>query len=143
MIIQAEARLKELEAEARNLAQAKAATAEALNSVEEFTAAKVDATEARVNAMFHGVHFKMFRTLLNGTRQPDCICYIDGTRWFDKNAAGRVNGGLEIINTLSRHHGVSAPIFIDNAERVNDFIATAGQLIMLTVTRDDLKVEQL
>lgn len=143
VIIQAEARLKELEAEARNLAQAKAATAEALNSVEEFTAAKVDATEARVNAMFHGVHFKMFRTLLNGTRQPDCICYIDGTRWFDKNAAGRVNGGLEIINTLSRHHGVSAPIFIDNAERVNDFIATAGQLIMLTVTRDDLKVEQL
>jgi chromosome segregation ATPase len=143
IIAQAETRIKELESEARKLAQAKATTAEALNSVERFTAAKVDATEARVNAMFHGVHFKMFRTLLNGTRQPDCICYIDGTRWFDKNAAGRVNGGLEIINTLSRHHGVSAPIFIDNAERVNDFIATDGQLIMLTVTRGDFKVKQL
>lgn len=45
-----------------------------------------------------------------------------------------------MINTLCAYHGVTAPIFVDNAESVNDFIPTAGQLIKLVVTNGDFNV---
>ena len=54
----------------------------------------------------------------------------------------QINAGLDVINTLCAYHGVTAPIFVDNAESVNDFIPTAGQLIKLVVTTGDFNVEQ-
>ena len=71
---------------------------------------------------------------------PDCICYIDGVRYSDKNAAGKVNAGLDVINTLCAFHGVSAPIFVDEAESVNEFIPVNSQLVKLVVTKDDFTV---
>ena len=59
------------------------------------------------------------------------------------NNAARINVGLDIINTLSEHYGITAPIFIDNAEAVTSLIQTAGQQIRLIVSEKDkqLRVE--
>jgi len=47
---------------------------------------------------------------------------------------------LDIINTLSEHYGISAPIFIDNREAVTKLIETKGQLISLVVSEKDKKL---
>ena len=60
------------------------------------------------------------------------------------NSGHRIVAGLDIIRTLSQLHGASAPIFIDNAESINEFNLPemAPQMICLSVSEDrDLKVE--
>jgi hypothetical protein len=47
-----------------------------------------------------------------------------------------------VINTLSEHYGFEAPIFVDNAEAVNELIPVNAQLIRLVVSKDkQLRVE--
>ena len=73
----------------------------------------------------------------------DCVCYIDGVRYTDKNNAWKINAGLDVINTICAFHKVNAPIFIDNAESVNKFIPVASQLITLVVTNGNFAVNNL
>ena len=65
-----------------------------------------------------------------------CIPLIGGVAYGSANTAAQVNAGLDIINALSRFYGVSAPIFIDNRESVNEIIPTQSQIINLVVTND-------
>ena len=53
-----------------------------------------------------------------------------------------INGGIDIINTLSKEYGARAPIFVDNAESVNQLIKTNSQIIRLVVSEDKkLRIE--
>lgn len=130
-----------LREEAAKLAQEKADLQNEETLIEEFTTARMNEVERRVNALFSCVQFKMYRTQIEDAKQvPDCVCHIEGVRYADKNTAGKVNAGLDVINTLCAFHGVSAPIFIDNAESVNDFIPVNSQLVKLVVTTEDFIV---
>ena len=136
-----EKRIKELKAEAETLAQEKANLQTEETTIDDFVTAQMNEVERRVNALFSRVQFKMYRTQIEDAKQvPDCICYIDGVKYSDKNAAGKVNAGLDVINTLCAFHGVSAPIFVDNAESINEFIPVNSQLVKLVVTTEDFKV---
>ena len=58
------------------------------------------------------------------------------------NNAARINAGLDIVNTLMDHHDVYVPVFIDNAESVNELFDVDAQLITLSVTNHkNLRVE--
>jgi hypothetical protein len=104
----------------------------------------MDEVERRVYALFQFVQFKMYRQQIEDEKQvADCICYIDGVRYADKNNAGKINAGLDVINALCRFYKVNAPIFIDNAESVNEFIPVTSQLITLVVTNGDFVVNNL
>lgn len=136
-----EKRINELKAEAETLAQEKANLQTEETTIDDFVTAQMNEVERRVNALFSRVQFKMYRTQIEDAKQvPDCICYIDGVKYSDKNAAGKVNAGLDVINTLCAFHGVSAPIFVDNAESINEFIPVNSQLVKLVVTTEDFKV---
>lgn len=136
-----EKRIKELKAEAETLAQEKANLQTEETTIDDFVTAQMNEVERRVNALFSRVQFKMYRTQIEDAKQvPDCICYIDGVKYSDKNAAWKVNAGLDVINTLCAFHGVSAPIFVDNAESINEFIPVNSQLVKLVVTTEDFKV---
>lgn len=136
-----EKRITELNEEAAKLAQERADLQGSEILVADFVKARMSEVERRVNELFSRVQFKMYKTLVNGEEEPDCICLIDGVKYADKNAAGKVNAGLDIINTLCAFHNVSAPIFVDNAESINEFIPVGSQLIKLVVTTEDFKVE--
>lgn len=136
-----EKRIAELNEEAAKLAQERADLQGSEILVADFVKARMSEVERRVNELFSRVQFKMYKTLVNGEEEPDCICLIDGVKYADKNAAGKVNAGLDIINTLCTFHNVSAPIFVDNAESINEFIPVDSQLIKLVVTTEDFKVE--
>ncbi|MGM0882556.1 MAG: AAA family ATPase [Bacillota bacterium] len=103
---------------------------------DEFIRTKVNLLESKINSMFRNVRFKLFETQVNGAINETCetlygpnqVPYSGGL-----NRAAQLNSGLDIIETLSRHYKVSAPIFIDNAEAVTELVKTTGQQIRLIV----------
>lgn len=143
-IQQSQKRISELNEQKKELQKAKAQIQQKEDLVADFERAKMDEVERRVNAMFHYVQFKMYRQQIEDEKQvADCVCYIDGVRYADKNAAWKVNAGLDVVNTLCSFYKVNAPIFIDNAEGVNEFIPVTSQLIKLEVTKGEFAVNNL
>ena len=99
--------------------------------------------EDRINSHFKVVQWKLFQTVNNGGdsyEQPYCECYVDGIPYrTNLNQAARLNGGLDVINTLCQAFDIAAPICIDNAESTINIIETAGQQIRLFVDDCELK----
>lgn len=136
-------RIKELQAEERSLA-AKIAELEGQQFLcEEFIRTKVELLEESINNKFAGsISFKLFNKQINGGLNECCEATVNGVPFSNANTASQINAGLSIVNTLSKHFNVQAPIFIDNAESVNKIGETDSQLIKLIVSLDNtLKVE--
>ena len=53
------------------------------------------------------------------------------------NNGAKINVGIDIINTLSTHYGVTVPLFVDNAESVTRLTASGAQVIRLVVSECD------
>ena len=73
-----------------------------------------------------------------------CECTVNGVPYPTLNSGHRIVAGLDIIRSLSELYGVSVPIFVDNAESLNEFNVPdmASQMILLSVSDDkELKVE--
>lgn len=130
------AKKAEIAAREKELAQQQADLEKQEFTIDELNKARMDEVERRVNDKFQNVRFRMFEPQLNGGETPTCIAMVDGVKYADLNTAGKINAGLDIINTLSLFHGISAPVFIDNAESVNHLFPVASQLVRLVVTND-------
>lgn len=132
-----EARIAELESMLREQSQELASLEGIEFTMAQFSKAKVEAVEGRINAMFETVRFKMFEQQINGGEVETCEATVGGVPFSDLNNAARINAGLDIINAICRSEGVYAPIFIDNAESVNELLHTSSQLVRLIVTEDE------
>lgn len=110
--------------------------------IDEFVREKVRTLEVNINNKFQIVSFKLFNLQKNGALDETCEAIVNGVPYGDLNNAMKVNAGLDIINTLSNFYAVDAPIFVDNAESVNELQQTEAQMISLIVSKDkNLKVE--
>lgn len=137
------ARIKELQEQLKDL-QCKLADAEQVEiMIEDFTKAKVEMLEANINSKFKNVKFKLFDQQINGGLVECCESLINGVPFSNANTAAQVQAGIEIINVLSEHYGMNAPIFIDNRESVTDIPVTQSQVIDLIVSAVDkeLRIE--
>lgn len=135
-------RIEELQASEKTLLQERANAQRKLATAERLTKERMTAVEEKVNKLFTLVRFQMFEpTATTGDEKPGCTCWVGEAKYGDKNKAGKVNAGLDIINAFCRYHGVRAPIFIDNAESVNEFIPTESQLVLLRVSTDNLIIQ--
>ena len=126
-----------LEARGKELSQAIADIERDEYTVEQFTHAKIDECEKRINAKFKFVTFRLFDYTLDGNPVETCIPLCDGVPYGGANTASQVNAGLDIINALCEYYGICAPIFIDNRESVNNIIPVQSQIINLVVTNDN------
>lgn len=113
---------------------------------EQFIRTKVDTLESRINAKFSQVSFKMFNEQINGALVECCDALVNTNGklvpYNDSNSAGKFNAGIDIINTLTDHYNITAPIFCDNRESVNRLIPTDSQVINLIVSLDKtLRIE--
>jgi DNA repair exonuclease SbcCD ATPase subunit len=131
------ARIAELERRHKEVAAAYEREAYLLQLCEEYTRRHMSLTEARINAMFGIVRWRLYEEQVNGGIADTCIPTVDGVPYGDLNNAARINAGIDIINTLSRFYGVSAPIFIDNAESVTHLLPMDAQVIRLVVSEHD------
>jgi DNA repair exonuclease SbcCD ATPase subunit len=134
-------RVSELKAEESRLAQEVADLEKTEFTILDFTKAKMDEVDRRVNGMFSQVRFKLFETQINGAEVETCEALINTNgSWVPYNTggntAGKLNAGVDIINAICRKYGVTAPIFIDNRESVNQLIPSASQIINLIVSLD-------
>lgn len=137
-------RMEELMQQERDLASEFEKLEEQLYLTEEFIRTKVNLLEERINSRFKYAKFKLFEQQINGGLQETCETLFEGVPYSSGlNNAARINVGLDIINTLSAHYGLTVPIFIDNAEAVTKFIDTDSQIISLIVSENDksLRVE--
>lgn len=129
-------RIKELGEEERELSNKVAELEGQLFLCEEFVRTKGELSEGLINKKFNNISFKLFNNLINGGLEETCEILIDGVPYSNANTASQINAGIEVINTLSEHYGVTAPIFIDNREAVNKIVSTESQVINLIVTND-------
>lgn len=130
-------RIAELEAEYRTLN-------DELNELEhleyiigEFSKAKAETIDARINGLFDLVRFRWIKYRVNGEETETCEATINGVPYASLNAAGRIIAGIDIINAICRFEGVTAPLFLDNAESLNVVPDTLSQQIRLIVSTDD------
>lgn len=98
---------------------------------------KADLLQERVNGNFSLVEFRLFEFTIEGNPVEICTPTINGVPYASANSAARLNAGLDIINTLSKHYGYAAPIWIDNAESTLDILPTEAQQIRLIVSEDN------
>lgn len=129
-------RVIELENQQQKLAAEKNLLDETSFLIDEFVKAKVDMLEESINSHFEYARFKMFNVLVNGNIEECCETTYKGVPYRSMNNAARMNVGLDIINALTKFYNVTAPVFIDNAEAVTDFIKCNSQTIKLFVDAD-------
>ena len=98
--------------------------------------------EQRINNMFAVVRWKMFEKQINGGEVPTCEAMVNGVPFSDVNKADQINAGLDIINAICQYNNVYAPIFVDNAESVNNLLPTSSQVIRLVVSNDNQLIIQ-
>lgn len=137
-------RIAQLEAEEKQLAAEFEDLEHQLYLTEEFTRTKVEMLTDNINSKFKYSRFKLFEEQVNGGLTEVCETTFEGVPYSGGlNNAAKINVGLDIINTLSDHYGVQAPIFIDNAESVTSLIDIDSQVIRLVVSENDkdLRVE--
>lgn len=129
-------RVIELESQQQKLADEKNLLDETSFLIDEFIKAKVDMLEENINSHFEYARFKMFNVLVNGNIEECCETTYKGVPYRSMNNAARMNVGLDIINALTSYYKVNAPVFIDNAEAVTDFVKCNSQTIRLVVDAD-------
>ena len=135
-IVVAKKRISELFDRQRELSQQIADKEQVESWIERFNRRKVEMTESRINSLFAMVRWRMYNKLINGGEEPTCVPLINGVEYRDANAAAKTNGGLDIINAVCLYYGTYAPIFIDNAEGVNELLPTNSQMIRLVVSTE-------
>ena len=135
-------RIKELEEEEVKFAQQIADVEMMQIKAEEYLFELADTIEKSINDKFIGtsVKFKLFHKQINEGLKMTCDTYINGVPFKDANNSSKINAGIEIINVLTKHHEVKAPIWIDNAESITNIIDTDSQIIKLYVSKDASKL---
>ena len=130
-------RILELENQQQKLVAEKNALDEASFLMDEFIKAKVNMLEENINSSFKLARFKMFNVMLNGNVEECCETTYKGVPYRSMNNAARINVGLDIINALTSYYKVNAPVFIDNAEAVTEFVPVNSQTIKLIVDESE------
>ena len=132
----AKARIKELSAREKELAQKLADLEKQEFAISQYVQASMDTVTNRINERFSIVRWRMFDYQINGGVSETCEAMVNGVPYSDINSAARIQAGIDCINSLSEHYGVYAPIWVDNAESINDIPLSLSQMIRLVVTKD-------
>ena len=100
---------------------------------------KNDLMVEEINAHFSIVKWQLFEYQKNGGYKEICVPTIDGYRFGESTNTGReIIAKLDICNSLQKFYGMNVPIFLDNAESLNDFnIPKVDSQLILSVVTDD------
>lgn len=115
-----EERIEQLKEEQREVGQKVADQEKMIYLLEQFIRAKMDKISESINAKFETVSWKMFDMQINGGMKETCECTVKGVPYSSLNNGHKIIAGLDIISSLSALYGVSAPIFVDNAEAISE-----------------------
>ncbi len=140
----ARARIEELKKRRQTLKEQADLIERHLHLLAQFERAQALLLSERVNPHFKLVSWKLFDEQVNGDFNPCCEATVGGVPFNSGlNNGARINAGLDIINTLSRHAKVSLPVCVDNAESVTRLFPLDAQILRFVVSEQDktLRVE--
>lgn len=141
---QLEAKIDQYMADEKKLSREFEENQRILYLCEEYIRSYTELVSEKVNNLFTFVKFKLFDTQINGGVIETAEATYKGVPYGSLNTAAQINAGLDVINSLSNHYDKQIPIFVDNAESVNDLMDTDSQLITLTVSKfKSLRIENL
>lgn len=134
-----EKRVQELQNRQKEISSELGKWEKAVALCEDFVKEQAKALETAVNGKFKIARFRMFSMQKNGEEAECCdVVYPNGST--NLSTGERLQTGIDIIQTLSEYYGVSAPIWIDNAEGVTLPVETDAQVIRLIVSEKDEKL---
>lgn len=131
MNVEIDERIGQLQEEQKEIGQKVADQEQILYLLEAFIRFKLDKVSETINSHFNTVNFKLFEMQLNGGMKDCCECTVGGVPYSSLNSGHKIVAGLDIIRSLSELYGVSAPIFVDNAESLTSEQTMRSQLILL------------
>lgn len=137
-----EKHVEELQARQKEISAELGKWEKAVALCEEHVKAQARALETAVNGKFNIARFRMFSMQKNGEEAECCdVVYPNGST--NLSTGERLQAGIDIISTLSEFYGVSAPLWLDNAEGLTLPVDTETQVIRLMVKDGDkeLRVE--
>jgi DNA repair exonuclease SbcCD ATPase subunit len=140
MLDYAHNRIETLRQDAKNAAECLEAVEKMLYLIDEYTRYKTRFVEDSVNSLFRLAKFRLYREQANGGVEDRCDVVYDGVPYLGLNNGMKINVGIDIINALSRHHGVCVPLFVDNAESVTQLECAGTQVVRLVVSAEDKKL---
>ena len=142
-------RIEQLKEEQLDCGQKVADQEQIVYLLDEFMKDKMNLLSDRINSHFEKVRFRLFTEQINGGMRETCTMQINTNGSYvdysDANNAAQILGGLDVIKALSALYGVTAPIFLDNAEAIDSYNTPEmdAQLILLEVSDDkELQVER-
>lgn len=145
--IQIDEQIAEMQKKQREYEQAKADSEKILYQLSLVSKKKNELLVEEINANFGTVKWVLFDYQKNGEYKETCIPTVDGRRFGDSTNTGReIVAKLDICNSLQKFFGVNLPVFLDNAESINDFNIPDMdcQLILMNVTEDErLRLEDV
>lgn len=136
-------RITSLEEEQKELINELEDLEEGMFLAKEFIREKAKILDERVNRNLTNLQIKFFDTLVNSEIVETCEVLVPkgSGGWIEyngsSNRAAKLNGGLEMIDILSKAWGLSLPVFLDNAESVTEPYRSDSQMIRLVVSDKD------
>lgn len=128
-----DSRIEELKAEEKNIGSEIAKLERDVFMIQEYIIARTDAIEFLVNDRFSFVTFKLFERQINGGIKDCCEIIYDQVPFSTLNTEAKLNAGLDVVNTISKHFNVFIPVILDNRESVSEIIPVQTQVINLFV----------
>jgi DNA repair exonuclease SbcCD ATPase subunit len=135
------ARIKELEEDEKRISQQIADCDAALESIDQYNAARSRMVEEAVNGKFKHVSFKLFDVRLNGSIEECCVATFNGVPFGDMSTGQKIFCGIDILNILTKHYNTEVPLFVDHSESLTYPIEFEGQTIQLCAVDGVKKVE--
>lgn len=129
-------------AELKNACAEKAEIEGMIAQVTNYAETKARMVSEQVNSLFELVHVEIEEQDKSGKIVPTCKFTVKGVNDSVTNNASVTLAGIDLSNTLCKFYELNLPLFIDNAESINDFNIpqTDRQQFKLSVLNCDLRV---
>ena len=136
--------LEQLNADRKKLGQEDSDIQQKLDMLKEFSIKKNQALAEAINPHFKHFQFQFLDYTQDGEPVEVCKMICDGIGYFDGlNHSDQILCNIDLVAGLQELNGLKLPIWIDDAESVNEerFPKMEQQVIYLKVSDNELKVE--
>ncbi len=116
-----DAEIEQLQRKQREKGQEQADCDKMLYLLEKFIKFKMETVSRKIQkALGCEISVKLFEQQLNGETKQTCKLTVNGVPFNDLNNGHKIIAGLNLIKALQKLYDVYVPVFVDNAESIND-----------------------
>lgn len=116
-----DAEIEQLREEQRKKGQEQADCDKMLHLLDKFIKFKMETVSGKIQKALGGeISVKLFEQQLNGETKQACKLTVNGVPFNDLNNGHKIIAGLNLIKALQNLYAFYLPVFVDNAESINE-----------------------